>query len=92
MITLHGLKQSALAEPPQPEYCPAITGQLDGRRQQVPLTLALHCAEAVTRRSQEKAEGQVTLIVLHGMPVSFGQAAPDAVTLTPSCPARLSFQ
>jgi hypothetical protein len=92
LIALHALKQSAFAEPPQPEAFPGITGQLSGRRQHVPLTFALHCAEAATPRSQANALGQLTLIVLHGMPVSFGQAAPLEVTLTPSCEARLSFQ
>jgi hypothetical protein len=92
LIAWQPLKQSGLGEPPQPENRPAGTGQLAGSRQHVPLTLELHWAEAGTPSSQKNAGGQLTLMVLHGMPVSFGQAAPDAVTLIPSWPARLSFQ
>ncbi len=42
-MTGHGLKQSALPEPPQTEKPPFPTGQVGGSRQQMPETMALHC-------------------------------------------------
>ena len=88
----HALKQSALEDPPQIENWPLITGQLDGRTQQVPVTLALHWFAAVTPRLQKWPPEQPTATLLHATAVSFGHDVPDEVTLTPLCAASVSFQ
>jgi hypothetical protein len=92
LITLHALKQSALAEPPHTEYPPAVTGHVAGRRQHVPVTLALHDCDATTPRSQKNPFGQLRLMLLQLTAVSFGHDAFDDVMFTPSWAARLAFQ
>ena len=92
MIVAHALKQSAFEDPPQTENWPAVTGQLAGRVQQVPVTLALHWFGAATPRLQKRPPEQPTLKVLQETAVSFGHEVPEEVTFTPSCAARLSFQ